>query len=138
MHPRDLIGKNIGAKAFKVLSLYDAATPPFKLVRKITTRGGILSNVIDVIARPSTKGNELMIGLQDEAGTSWVLYQPDLFYIGGKSDTDPAIQWVNIPESEISTAAEANSFTSQLLRPFKYVGIILAAGFVLLALTRKK
>lgn len=137
MRPTDLIGKNIGARSFKVLSLYNSALPPFKLIKKVTTRGNILSNVVDVVARPSTAGNELMIGLQDETGISWVLYQPGLFFIGGKTEDDPNAQWVNISEADIAQAAEANSFTNKLLKPLKTIGLVVAVGFILATIIKR-
>ena len=138
MKIQDLIGKNIGARSFKVLSLYNSAFPPFKLIKKVTTRGNILSNVVSVIGRPSTAGNELMIGLQDESGTSWVLYQPGLFFINGKTEDDPKAQWVNISEADIEQAAETNSFTNKLLKPLKTIGLVVAAGFILMAIIKRK
>jgi hypothetical protein len=138
MNPKELIGKQIGARAYKVLSLYDSPLPPFKLKQKITTRGGILSTVTDVVARPSTAGNELMIGLQDENGTTWVLYQPDLFYINAKSDTDSRAQWVTISETDIAQAAEANSFLNTMLKPVKGLLLAVVAVAVILPLIKRK
>lgn len=139
MRAEDLKGRLIGARGNKVLSLYSNFSAPFKLKQKITTRGGILSKVVDVQGRPTSAGNELMIGLEDPTGTSWMLYEPGLFFYGGKTEGDPQSRFINIDESSISKLAEQNSLLNTVTAPIKkyaFIGIAIIAGIMLLRKAR--
>lgn len=135
MRAEDLKGRLIGAQGNKVLSLYSNFSAPFKLKQKITTRGGILSKVVDVQGRPTSAGNELMIGLEDPTGTSWMLYEPGLFFYGGKTEGDPKSKFINIDEASISRLAEQNSLINTVAAPIKkyaIIGIAIIAGIMIL------
>ena len=83
MSVNNYIGKNISAEPFKVITLYDKYKGG-QQVKRLTTRGGILSKITDIKGVFEPVGDSyVMIGLQDEAGTSWTRYEPGVFNITG-------------------------------------------------------
>lgn len=134
MKAEDLKGRLIGARAYKILSLYKNFSAPFELKQKIATKGGILSKVADVQGRVASTGGELMLGLEDEGGVSWVLYQPDLFFYGGKTEGDANSKFIFVDQENIDKLAEKNSLLNTITSPVKKYAIIGATilAFVLL------
>jgi len=130
MQAEELKGRLIGARAFKVINLYKNFSAPFQLKKKFTTSGRILSKVADVQARVTSNGGELMIGLEDEGEISWVLYEPDLFFYGGKTEGDPNSKFIFVDQQNIDRLAEKNSLLNTLTAPVKKYAII---GFAVLA-----
>jgi hypothetical protein len=78
------LNKNLGAEAFKIVTLYDKYKGG-KQTKRLTTRGGVLSKLIDIKGVFEPVGeNFIMLGLQDdEAGTQWTRYEPGVFNVDG-------------------------------------------------------
>ena len=77
------INKNLGAEAFKIVTLYDKYKGG-KQTKRLTTRGGVLSKLIDIKGVFEPVGDSyIMMGLQDETGTSWTRYEPGVFNVDG-------------------------------------------------------
>jgi len=94
MSVNNYIGKNLSAEAFKVITLYNKYKGG-QQVRRLTTRGGVLSKITEIKGVFEPVGDSyIMIGLQDETGTSWTRYEPGVFNINGSpliiSDQDLA------------------------------------------------
>ena len=78
------LNKNLGAEAFKIVTLYDNYKGG-KQTKRLTTRGGVLSKLIDIkgVFQPVGE-NYIMLALQDdEAGTQWTRYEPGVFNVDG-------------------------------------------------------
>jgi hypothetical protein len=126
------IGNNLSAEAFKVITLYNKYKGG-QQVRRLTTRGGVISKITEIKGVFEPVGDSyIMIGLQDEAGTSWTRYEPGVFNVNGI----PLI----ISDKDVSELTEKDNPIKQGLNfaaNFGKTALLVGGGIIALILIMK-
>ncbi len=80
------IGQNLYVPAFMTLYLYDSPGVGSKEINHLTSQdpNQAISKIVDIKGKYRPLGSdEIMIGLEDQNGTSWVAYTPGKMFING-------------------------------------------------------